>query len=69
MTVPFICFQCGYREERDCMTGQICPECGRCRLVAYCQHGPTKTVMMERELHKLSPKRVKLKPIKELYRD
>ena len=69
MCVPFICFQCGYREERDMLTGPICPECGRCRLVAYCEHGPTKTIRMEREYHRLKPKRLKLKDIVEIYRN
>lgn len=35
MTVPFICLQCGYREERSYTVGRMCPECDRARLVAY----------------------------------
>ena len=35
MSVPFICLACGYREERPFTVGQICPACGRVRLIAY----------------------------------
>jgi len=62
--VPFICLQCGYREERAYTIGRICPECGRARLVAYTDTTPAAAIREERKLYGLSPKRVKPQVLK-----